>query len=330
MRLRRFWRRAVLVTAAVLLLSCIAGGWWLWPGRYRVVQDWQLPIRYDADRFFAEPVALNGNRLSLLTDTGGGLFVTRRALKQAGAEDSTLPGLALARLPAFRADAGVPEPTGGERWMRVVDRTDTDGMLGQRWFAGGVWTFDYPARKLILRATPFSPTPSMLRHVEALGFRTCLGLRTANHPRLAVTIAGETIQCLFDTGATAFLTPEALAVMGDGGPSERATSFVAASLFQHWREQHPEWRTINPGCGMSRQPMIEAPRVEVAGLSAGPVWFTRRPDEAMQWMSSFLDQPIRASIGGNFFRFFRITADYPGAKVYFEAATAMDTMSLHR
>jgi len=318
MRRGRRWLRVISIAATALVLLCATVVWWLRPGSHRVGHDWELPVRYDGDRFFAEPTAANGNRLTFLTDTGGGLFLTRRALRRAGADGSTLAGLA--RLPAFRSGEGVPEPTGGERWMKVADRDDTDGMLGQRWFAGGVWTFDYPAGKLILRAATFAPTTQMQQHVMALGFRTTCGVRIANHPRFAVTIAGETIQCLFDTGASAFLTPEALALIGDGGPSERATSFVAASLFQCWRQSHPTWRVIENGCGMSRQPMIEVPQVTASGFSAGPVWFTRRPNEAMQWMSTFMDQPIQASIGGNFFRHFRITLDYPRATAYFEDA----------
>ena len=317
MRRRRFWLRAVLLGVAAVLLLGLAAVWWLLPGTYRIAHDWELPTRYDADRFYAEPTAANGVRLSLLTDTGGGLFLTRRALQRAGAENSTLAGLNRARLPSFTPGAAIPEPTGGERWMPVSDRTDSDGMLGQRWFAGGVWTFDYPAGRLILHAQPFAPTASMLSHMTPLGFRTVAGVRVGNHPRFTATMDGEPVQCLFDTGATAFLTPQALAILHDGGASERATSFVADSLFTRWRKRHPGWRFIENGCGMSHQPMIEVPQIQAAGLRAGPVWFTRRPDEAMRWMSSFLDQPISASIGGNFLRHFRITLDYPNARAYF-------------
>jgi hypothetical protein len=46
--------------------------------------------------------------------------------------------------------------------------------------------------------------------------------------------------------------------------------------------------------------MIEVPEVQVAGLRAGPVWFTRRANANYTWMSSFMDKPIVASVGGNF------------------------------
>jgi hypothetical protein len=223
------------------------------------------------------------------------------------------------RLPTFRPDAWVPEPTGGERWLPLTD-AEGDGMLGQRWFAGGVWTFDYPARKLILRHTPLAPTPEMAGHAVALGFRHEWGVRTSNHPRFTVTIDGEQVDALLDTGATVWPSPEALPAMGDAAPGERATSFVSADLFDRWRTVHPEWRVIAEGCAKSHEAIIEVPEVEVAALKAGPVWFTRRSAANYTWMSTFLDKPIVASLGGNFLGHFRLTVDYPAAKAYLEKA----------
>src|ERR1035441_10125227 len=108
-------------------------------------------------------------------------------------------------------------------------------MLGQRWFAGGVWVFDYPARKLTLKTSSFTPDAEMSQHAVPLGFRKEWGIRTGNHPRFKVVIAGESVDCLFDTGATVWLTPEAQQVVNDKEEAERATSFVAARLFDRWR-----------------------------------------------------------------------------------------------
>lgn len=311
------WLGRLLIAGTSVVLLGVCFVWWMRPGRYVLDKDWELPTKYVADRYFAVPTASNGIQLSFLADTGGGLFVTTHALRQAGVGITGLPLLHVARMPAFRADAAIPEPTGGERWMPIADRDDSDGMLGQRWFAGGVWTFDYPAHKLILRAEHFSPTDKLMRHAVDLGFARSLGLRRCNHPRFTVTIDGQQVSSLFDTGATVFLTPEAIAFMNDNQPVERATSFATAAVFERWHHQHPEWRYIEKGCKMSQQPMIEVPLVRISGLDAGPVWFTRRPDSAMQWMSQFLDAPIEASIGGDCLRHFTITLDYPGAKAYF-------------
>ena len=317
MRKRRRWLLAIGVMLAATSIGVAAFAWWMLPGTHRVDRDVELPARYDEDRFYVEPITTNGVKLSLLTDTGGGLFLTENAASRCGIVPTHVLEKPLVTLPAFRTDAWIPEPTGGERWMSVT-KGEGDGMLGQRWFAGGVWTFDFPRRKLILRHAPFIASPQALQHSTPLGFRRELGVRSSNHPRFTVTIDGQPLDALFDTGATVWLTPQALAIVNEGTASERATSFVRASLFERWRVAHPDWRVIENACAKSHESMIEVPQVQVAGLQAAPVWFTRRADEHLAWMSSFMDKPISASIGGNFLRHFRVTVNYPAAVAHFE------------
>src|SRR4029077_2828582 len=104
-----------------------------------------------------------------LADTGGGLYVTEQAVERTSMQPISVFGWKRTRLPAFRPAAWIPEVTGAEKWMEVAKR-DGDGMLGQRWFAGGVWTFDYPAQKLILHHQPFLPSPSEVARAIPLGF----------------------------------------------------------------------------------------------------------------------------------------------------------------
>ena len=317
MKQKRCWLRwlglGVLISAALI----IAFVWWLLPGTHTIDHDVVLPTRYAAGLFYVEPVTEAGVKLSLLTDTGGGLFVTQQCARRCGMKAINVFGTQRARLPPFRPDAWIPEPTGGERWLAVSDG-EGDGMLGQRWFAGGVWTFDYPAKKLILCRTPFLATGEMRRHSAPLGFRHEWGLRSANHAGFDVSIAGETVHALLDTGATVWLSPEALQIANDEQPAERATSFVSAQLFDRWRIAHPEWRVFDKGCQKTQEAIIEVPEVAVAGLTAGPVWFTRRDDSNLAWMSTYMDKPILASVGGNFLRHFRVTLNYPESVAYFE------------
>jgi hypothetical protein len=133
-----------------------------------------------------------------------------------------------------------------------------------------------------------------------------------------VTIDGMAVESLFDTGATVQLTTHALKLIVDGHPRERATSFVAASLFDRWHKDHPDWPFVENAEEKTQLAIIEVPRIQVAGFEVGPAWFTRRPDSAHQWMSTFMDRPIVASIGGSVLRNFRVTIDYPGAVAYFE------------
>jgi hypothetical protein len=313
---RRFWRWLGL---ALLVLFLAVAGFvsWLLPGVHYVTQDVQLPARFADGLVYVEPETSAGAKLTLLTDTGGGLYVTEQAVERTGMRPMSLFGAKLTRLPALRPTAWIPEVTGAEKWMLVAEMGG-DGMLGQRWFAGGVWTFDYPAQKLILHHQPFSPTTSEMAHAVSLGFLHQFGVRTGHHPRFTVRVYGQPIEALLDTGATVWLTSEAMQVIGEPGESERATSFISTKLFEGWRKTHPEWRVIKKGCEKSHEDLIEVPEIEVAGLRSGPVWFTRRGEGNYAWMSSFMDGPISASIGGNTFRDFRLTIDYPNAIAYLE------------
>jgi hypothetical protein len=314
---RRRLRRWLGLTLLVLFLAAAALIGWILPGVHRVARDVQLPVRYADGLIYVEPETSAGVKLSLLADTGGGLHVTTGAVERAGMQPLSLFGSRRTRLPGFREDKWIPEATGAEKWMAVING-EGDGMLGQRWFAGGVWTFDYPAQSVILRHQPFSPTSGERAHTIRLGFRGTLGIRTCHHPRFVFCVDGQPIEALLDTGATVRLTGQAMQVVAEPGDSERATSFVAASVFDRWRKAHPEWQVIEKGCKLSNQDLIRVPEVEVAGLCAGPIWFTRRGDGNYVWMSSFMDAPISASVGGNFFRHFRLTIDYPNAVAYLQ------------
>lgn len=64
--------------------------------------------------------------------------------------------------------------------------------------------------------------------------------------------------------------------------------------------------------------MIEVPRIIVAGLASGPVWFTVRPDANFStYMSKWMDRPIVGALGGSGLRYFRVVADYPHERATF-------------
>ena len=157
-----------------------------------------------------------------------------------------------------------------------------------------------------------------------LGFRTdSTGKRVLSFPRIIAVVDGDTLQLLFDTGATGFLSPQAVAALGDSAPSVRATSFITSEVLTRWRQRHPDWRVLdNADQTIPGMRMIEVPRITVAGSTVGPVWFTERPDRNFhEFMSQFMDRRVDGALGGNAFRFFRITVDYPAAVAHFMPAT---------
>jgi hypothetical protein len=134
-----------------------------------------------------------------------------------------------------------------------------------------------------------------------------------------VAIDGDSLDLLFDTGATITLSDSALAALGDRGPPARGTSFITQSVFTRWRQWHPDWRVIERADRVLDMPMILVPEVTIAGHTVGPAWFTMRPDRNFhQYMSQWMDRRIDGALGGSVLRYFRVTLDYPGAAAMFE------------
>lgn len=289
----------------------------------------ELPAEFVENRIYVTAATSTGDSLRLLTDTGGGraFVLTRPAMERLGLSvtDTLSRGrrsIPITTAPSFRTDGPVPS-TSTERALVAPPRRARlvgydDGRLGQSWFADRVWTFDYGAEQLLLHesteALSFAPT-----HTVDLAFQTdASGQRTSHHPRIEATIADSTHSFLFDTGATTILTDSAQSVLG--GSKRRAVSYVTASLFEHWHQEHPEWRVVDRASAYpGHPPLIRVPEVTIAGHSVGPVWFERRPDRVFrQMMAQSMDQPVDGALGGSLFRHFRITVDYPGARAHFQ------------
>jgi len=303
------------------------------------VADIALPVRYDEHRWIARPVTTAGDTLDLYTDSGGGfLFIARERLgpevatafaERTPASDSMFT----APWPTFRAGQEIPAPllvtparitTASVATFRRQAGTipGRDGFLGNGWFAGRVWVFDYPAHRLLVRAADASPVPVGGTTIP-LGFKNGPpGGDAPWFPRLRVAVDGDSLDLLFDTGATTVLTDSARLAVGDGRPASRAASFITRTVFDGWHQRHPEWRVIaHAEVGLGAD-MIEVPAVSVAGLTAGPVWFTARPDRAFtEFMSQWMDRPVVGAFGGSALHYFRVTVDYPNRRATFARPT---------
>jgi hypothetical protein len=299
-----------------------------------------LPTRFEADRIFAVPQLRDGKTLTLYTDTGGGANLLCRSpaerlgikidpVKLDPDEEAELgkdPGKALLE---FREGKGVPANSDGDASFLVIDCSHGpmatgmgEGLLSSRWFAGRVWTFDYPAHTLTLEGSAWKP--------QVGASRVDLGLRHASAdgpafsmPRITVRVDGHDLDLLLDTGATGHPTPAAQAA--EGGESAggfRATSFITTSTFEAWHTAHPDWQVVKDGDDLFAPRFlartIRVPSVDIAEATIGPVWFTERPDGAFRkMMSRMTDKPVEGALGGNALRHFEMTLDYRNGAAYF-------------
>ncbi len=284
-----------------------------------------LPAKYEADRFFVEPITENMIGLRFLASTGDNNLIYSDVAAGLGVPIALQGNSSAIYFPDFNPEHAIPPPLGSEGRMPIkpkrLRRADLgnrcSGILGQDWFAGRIWTLDYPAQKLILREAndvPRVPT----EHRTTLGFRTeGMGRRTGHLPRVVIKIAGESISMLLNTGATVTLSDETVKTLADGKDAIRAASFITDIRLAAWRKAH-SWRVIEKAERGGTGTMIEVPKITIAGYEVGPVWFTARPVGLYRnQISRRLDARVDGAIGGNLLKSFRVTLDYPNATAYF-------------
>lgn len=289
----------------------------------------ELPTRYAAGRFYVTPVTSAGDTVAFYTDTGGGAsMIFPSTVDALGLESRELvfrgDTARLAAPPVWKSEAAIPAPAllpPAGPWMLVRQPEHSmagDGFLGRTWFAGRVWLFDYPGESLG-RVLGYDASVLPAEHRVPLGYQTNpAGRRTTHFPRVEVEVDGESLDLLFDTGATVNVGDESLRKLDDGGPAVRASSFIVRSVYERWRERHPGWRVLEGADSNFGEPMIEVPELSVAGHTVGPVWFAVRPDGNFRDdMSRWMDREIDGALGGSALRYFRVLVDYPSATAFF-------------
>lgn len=288
-----------------------------------------LPVAFVHDQVWAIP-RIGGRELRFFTDTGGGWNAISRAQVVAlgltiidGEADDDGP-VALIDFPAFDAGHGLPPPP--KHFMQgrllVVDASEiprSDGFLGGRWFADGIWEFDYPRQKLRrLRSVAGRVNPA---DRLSLGFQVdASGHRSTHFPSMRITVDGETLDMLLDSGATATLTKVSGAAFGLPAGTDIGTSFIEHEVFERWHQRHPDWRVLDRADlkGSQERRMIEVPQITVAGHSVGPVWFAEQPSGAFQqYMATMMDRPTWGALGGSALKYFCVVIDYPAAAAWF-------------
>ena len=191
-----------------------------------------------------------------------------------------------------------------------------EAFLGQFFFIGHAWTFNYPEGKILMN-TPLA-RDGKYDNMQPIGFKKNRdGTKRFGHPSMQVEIDGQLIDVLFDTGASILLSKATQAALNVDSKSIGG-SFIAKSVFDDWRIKHPDWRFIEKG-EVTGADMMQVPLVKVGSLTAGPVWFAKRPDEAWsRGMIGSMDKVVKGAIGGSFFQYFKVTIDYNSELVKFE------------
>jgi hypothetical protein len=307
----------------------------------RRLADTVIPTTFESGHFYAVPELANGKKMRLLLDTGGGtlptLWVNQAQADSLGLKaDHTCEGdgrIYQVASPIFAVNQRLPELSAFCRGVIILPNENASSPSGQivpMYFAGGVWTFDYSKRQVVLRGHGWHPPKDA--HKTLLGLKRLPSGINGGWPRIIIRVDGEELNMLLDTGATSKPTAQALKEdprsttdgMGVG-------SYIDESTMARWRRKHPEWKVVDNGDalipGFSR--IIRVPHVEVVGWDVGPVWFIERPDSAFHtMMASLMDEPPEGSVGANVFEHFRMTIDYKKKAAWFECASECSASSV--
>lgn len=288
-----------------------------------------LPAQFDHNRIRLVVHADDGSPLAFYTDSGGGFdaisrpVVDRLKLAPAGKTEGDDESFPLVEFPAFVAKSGVPAPLPddglhGKLAVTPEATMGTDGFLGSPWFAGRAWRIDYVRHEMAL---VHDVKPGPRDRALPMGFQTnAAGTRVANMPRVTLQVDGQSLDVLLDTGATLSLTDDSAPVFKLAPGTQVGGSFVTKTIFDGWHAKHPDWRVIERGDGLRGKafPMIEVPRVSVAGFTVGTVWFAQRPDKNFtEMMSSMMDGTVVGALGGSGLQYFHVVLDYPKATAWF-------------
>ena len=207
-------------------------------------------------------------------------------------------------------------PLDDELKFIVQSMPDMEAFLGQNFFMGKAWTIDYLKQTISIN-TPIAETNKSNPNVQKIGFKKNNNQENIfGHPSMFIEVNGEIIEMLFDTGATLTLS--------DDGKKELNTSaktiggsFIATSIFDKWRKEHPEWK-FYPKADIKND-VIEVPIVKIGNNEVGPVLFAKRPDE--NWstgMINTMDKIVKGAIGGSGLKYLKVTVDYNSELIKFE------------
>jgi hypothetical protein len=291
-----------------------------------------LPSHFSGNAVFLTPALTDGRSVSILLDTGGYDLIAPATVEALGLVASPLElgnrPRATVAFPPFSPSATIgTRPT---RWLiaRPSAFSSTfamtvDATLGTSWIDEPL-SIDYSRRRVTFenpRRSPQAVTIEVRRTpppAEQLPSETLL--------LVPVSVAGESLNMLLDTGATARILPQYRDRMPDRS-EVRQVCFGSRDLVGRWHREHPDWPFVLSGAevpgenGFRPTDMIRVDSLFVGMRRAPPTWFLARPDdETFRYLSKAFGKPVAGDLGGDALRDWKITIDPNGATLLLESS----------
>lgn len=297
-----------------------------------LAEEKKLPAKFNHSQIFLTAELSNGKQLSFFTDTGGGWNMIRKSsainakLTKKEVINTNKEPLTVYQFPEFIDSMYIPSPSGqyfgnGGLIEREDKKLRLDGLLGGKWFADKVWRINYPKQEFIYLPKGYRKQPQ--DRVAPLGFQVNeQGERTMHFPRIKIKVGNKFYDILLDTGATVALGDEIAQQLNISKGTRIGGSYITLTILRQWQKEHPDWTVIEKSDQIGgATPMIRVPKISIAGIDSGPVWFAARKDHNfVEWMSSMMDKPIVGAIGGSGLKYYDLIIDYPNAQLVLTGA----------
>lgn len=186
-----------------------------------------------------------------------------------------------------------------------------DATLGPSWLLEHAITVDYRHGTIALSGAPRSGT--LVALTVGVGRSAIPALPPSALATVDVTVAGETLTMLLDTGATARVLPPVKSMMPDTAPVHQVC-LISTAVLSRWHRAHPHWKYVDAAFDVAgdapRAPAILVPNLQIGSAKALPTWFVARRDAStFAAVSKQMRKTVVGDLGGDALRRWRVTFD---------------------
>ena len=186
-----------------------------------------------------------------------------------------------------------------------------DATLGPAWLLEHAITVDYPHGRITLgRASEPGTTVPL---TVAVGRSAIPSLPPTALATIDVSVAGEKLTLLLDTGATARVRSSTKGLMPDAA-AVRQVCLIETAVLTRWHRTHPDWKYVDAAFDVAGDapaaPAILVPDLRLGPARALPTWFVARRDAStFAAVSKLMRKTVVGDLGGDALRRWRVTYD---------------------
>jgi hypothetical protein len=255
--------------------------------------------------------------LKLRLDTGGYDLVSAAAAQRAHLKEGTVHLTS-----GDRKTFELPQPSALSSDLLLAARPGAlestfiepvDGTLSFGRFAAQPLTIDFPRKTVTLGES--HPGGDRVAMTVGLGPRPAPGLPPTAFALVPVTIDGERIMMLLDTGADVAVGA-ANRNRFDDAAATRSLPLITTGLFERLRARHPAWTVLTGAARMAETKnavtLLRIPECRIGTHRAPPTWFAVREDaETYTNLTRMFGTKVEGDLGGEALRAWRVTIDVP-------------------